>query len=160
MKKLLWLIGLIIVGVLGYSIYFLNAAMPTATGYSAKYVCSQVFLANRDPVVVFENDVKPTHPLFNTVKIDVDRKNKTVTARGFGFWSPLTAVYREGCGCTLAIDTSREELLNQAKGIIPRKKENPDRYWPVGEAGDFGEIPAEVNQKKKTISTANPADRL
>ncbi len=148
MKKLLWLIGFIFIGVFGYAIYFLNAAMPAGTGYSAKYVCSQVFLANRDPVIVFENDVKPTHPLFSIIKCDVDRKNKTVTSKGFGFWSPLTAVYREECGCTLAIDTSREELLNQAKGIMPRKKGNSDPVWPIGESVEFSEIPAEVNRKK------------
>jgi len=54
MKKIVWVLGLFLFGVVGYAVYFLNAAMPTATGYTAKYVCSQVFLAGRDPVVVYE----------------------------------------------------------------------------------------------------------
>ena len=113
MKKGVWLIGLILMGVVGYAVYFLNAAMPTATGYTAKYICSQVFLADRDPDLVFENDIKPTNPLFAMVKNNIDRQNKTVTSKGFGFLQPMTAVYRDGCGCTLAVDSSREDLLEQ-----------------------------------------------
>jgi len=82
MKKILWFFGIVIIGLIGFCIYFLNAAMPTGTGYSAKYICSQVFLAERDPAVVFENDVKPTHPLFGVIKFKVNRDTKTVTAKG------------------------------------------------------------------------------
>ena len=56
----------------------------------------QVFLAGRDPEAVFENDVKPTHPLFQVVRANVNYDNKTVTARAFGFWKSMTAVYRDG----------------------------------------------------------------
>lgn len=147
---------LVLLGAIGYAVYFLNAAMPTATGYSAKYICSQVFLADRDPVAVFENDVKPTHPLFAVVKAKIDREEKTVTAKGFGFWNPMTAVYREGCGCTLAVDSSREELLKQAQGLIPQKTGNPHLLWPDGEAVNDDAIPAEVDrhQLKQVIEEA------
>jgi CubicO group peptidase (beta-lactamase class C family) len=156
MKKGVWFIGLILLGVLGYAVYFLNAAMPTATGYTAKYICSQVFLAQRDPALVFENDIKPTHPLFAAVKTKIDREKKTVTSKGFGFWSPMTAVYREGCGCTLAVDSSREALIEQARGILPQKKSNPYLSWPDGEAVYDNAIPAEVdrNQLSQVIDAA------
>ncbi|MBW1984590.1 MAG: serine hydrolase [Deltaproteobacteria bacterium] len=148
MKKILWFFGIVIIGLIGFCIYFLNAAMPTGTGYSAKYICSQVFLAERDPAVVFENDVKPTHPLFGVIKFKVNRDTKTVTAKGFGFWSPMTAVYRDGCGCTLAVDTPIEELLNQSKGFIPQQQPNTQRLWPAGEAVNFKNIPSEVDTNK------------
>ena len=156
MKKIVWVIGLFLIGVIGYAVYFLNAAMPTATGYTAKYICSQVFLAARDPVVVYENDIKPTHPLFAAVKTGIDRKKKTVTSKGFGFWSPMTAVYREGCGCTLAVDSTREELLKQAQGFIPQKKGNPHLLWPDGEAVNYDALPAGVDrhQLKRVIEEA------
>ncbi|MCJ7771744.1 MAG: hypothetical protein MUP22_01270, partial [Desulfobacterales bacterium] len=148
MKKILWFLGIGLVGIMGFCIFFLNAAMPTGTGYSAKYICSQVFLANRDPATVFENDVKPTHPLFGAIKTEVNRENKTVTAKGFGFWSPMTAVYREGCGCTLAVDTPIEELLNQSKGFIPQQKPNQHRVWPYGELVNLNDIPTEIDITK------------
>lgn len=148
MRKIVWLLGLFLFGVVGYAVYFLNAAMPTATGYTAKYVCSQVFLAGRDPVVVYEEDIKPTHPLFAAVKTKIDRQKNSVTSKGFGFWSPMTAVYREGCGCTLAVDSNREELLKQAQGFAPQKSGSPHLVWPDGEGVDFDAIPAEVDRQK------------
>jgi CubicO group peptidase (beta-lactamase class C family) len=149
MKKFFfWTIGIIFVAVIAVAVYFLNAAMPTATGYSAKYICSQVFMAQRDPGVVFENDVKPTHPLFAAMDITVNRENQSVTAKGFGFWSPKTAVYRKDCGCTLTIDVTRKELLKQAEGIIPRKIPNPHLIWPEGEAINLNVIPPQVDRKK------------
>jgi len=156
MKKILWFVGLILIGVVGYAGYFLNAAMPTTTGYTAKYICSQVFLADRNPDVVFENDIKPTPPLFAVVKTEIDRKEKTVTSQGFGFWSPMTAVCRQGCGCTLAVDSDREELLKQAQGFVPQQKGTPHELWPLGEAVNDSAIPVEVdrNQLKLAVEEA------
>ncbi len=116
-KKVIMAFFLIVISIIGFGVYFLNDALVIGTGYSAKYICSQVFLANRNPDLVFENDIKPTHPLFQPIRSSVDYENKTVTSKAFGFWKPMTAVYREGCGCTLAIDTTREELLEQTRNI-------------------------------------------
>jgi hypothetical protein len=121
MKKFFWFLGIFMFVVIGVCLYFLNAVLPTGTGYTAKYICSQVFLAHRDPAVVFKEDVKPTHPLFGVVTFEVDRENKTVSARGFGFWKPMTALYREGCGCTLAVESSLEKLGNRLKASSPHK---------------------------------------
>ena len=63
-KLLKWGLGCLTAGLAGFGIYFLDMTLPIGTGYSAKYLCSQVFMANRDSLRVFENDVKPTHPLF------------------------------------------------------------------------------------------------
>ena len=104
MKKVLYGLCVVILVLLGFAIYYLDGAMPIGSGYSAKYVCSQVFLADRDPDSVFKNDVQPTNPLFLLFSNDVDYSLKTVTSKGLGFWHPKTAVYREGFGCTLAID--------------------------------------------------------
>ena len=58
MKKFIWFSGIFLFVVVVVCIYFLNAVLPTGAGYTAKYICSQVFLAQRDPAVVFEKDVK------------------------------------------------------------------------------------------------------
>ncbi len=147
-KRLKWLAGIILIIVVGGGIYFLNGALPIGTGYSAKYLCSQVFLANRDPAIVFENDIKPTHSLFKPVGFTVDRENKTVTAKAFGFWKPMTAVFREGCGCTLVVDTNREALLEQSKDIVAPHILRSDTPWPHGKTVDLKNLPGNVDKEK------------
>ncbi len=147
-KILKWVSALLVIGFVGFVIYFLNDALPIGTGYSAKYVCSQVFLADRDPDLVYKNDVKPTHFLFQVISPTVDLKNKTVTSKAFGFWKPLTAVYREGFGCTLAIDTTQDELMDQAKGIQLFNLKQGDAAWPQGRIVDLQTLPAIVDREK------------
>lgn len=149
MKKMMkWLLGLVFIGVIGFGAYYLDGAMPIGTGYSAKYVCSQVFLAGRDPDQVFEQDVKPTHILFQPVRVKVDRKNKTVTATAFGSWKPMTAVYREGCGCTLVVDTDRETLDKQINTMSLYEFQKSVEPWPQGEGVELGRLPEKVNPEK------------
>lgn len=145
MKKILLLIPFLIFGGI---IYVSNVSLPTATGYVSKYLCSQVFLAERDSQFVFENDIKNTNFFFNVVKHSIDQSQKTVTASGFGFWKPMSAKYREGLGCTLVINTSHEELLAQTQGTTPQKKPDFNSPWPLGEKVDQIPIPANIDQEK------------
>ena len=147
-KSVLIVIGLGIIAALGYGVYFLDGAMPIGTGHSAKYICSKVFLADQDAEKLFEVELKPYHFLFAYIDTQVDDKLRTVTSKGFGFWSPTTAVYRPGIGCTLTTKTTRQELLVQAKGILPPRKPNQNLIWPDGEAVDFDSMPATVNRAK------------
>jgi CubicO group peptidase (beta-lactamase class C family) len=149
MKKVILGIAIIFVVLLGMGvILYLNGAMPIGSGYSSKYVCSQVFLADRDSQQVFEQDVKPTNILFKLIQNKVNHNKKTVTSAGFGFWHPTTAIYREGFGCTLAIDVTREELLQEAQGALPQTKHALEQPWPAGEQVDFSSIPAEVDREQ------------
>jgi CubicO group peptidase (beta-lactamase class C family) len=93
-------------------------ALPIGTGYAAKYLCTSVFVSGRAPQAVFEEDVKPVNPLALLVSYRVDRESKTVTADAFGGFESR-AVYREGCGCTLAVGTNADELRRQAIAARP-----------------------------------------
>jgi CubicO group peptidase (beta-lactamase class C family) len=148
LKKLKGVVLFLLAAGIGFGIYFLNDALPIGTGYSAKYICSQVFLAGRDPVRVFREDVTPTHPLFRLVTPHVDYDAKTVTADVFGFWKEMTAVYRDGCGCTLAIDSTRKVLLEQAKDIPVQKILRSDLPWPHGSMVDLDRLPENVDREK------------
>lgn len=148
MKKIIYVLGGLFIVILFIAGYFLNAALPIGSGYSSKYICSQVFLADRDSETVFEQDVKPTNPLFSTISNHVDYDEKTVASSGFGFWQPRTAVYREGFGCTVAIGVTRQELLEQAKGAIPQPEPDMEKTWPQGEKVDLSDTPPEVNMEK------------
>ena len=70
------------------------------TGYAAKIVCSNVFIAKREPGVVLKDDVQaPGHPLLKLVNVSIDRSSHMVTAQIFGFFAPSRATYRPGLGC-------------------------------------------------------------
>lgn len=155
MKKIKYGIAVILLVALGYGIYFIDTALPIGNGYTAKYICSQVFIAGRDDGYVFEHEVKPTNALFSLISYSVDNKGKTVTASGLGFRKPLTAVYREGFGCTLAIDSTKDELIKQTQRALPRKKHDPAVAWPLGEKVDIGSLPPEVDRTRLNKAVAD-----
>lgn len=148
LKKIVKNSLILLAGAVVAVVYYLNGALGIGTGYAAKYVCSQMFLAGRDAAAVFEYEVKPTHILFKPVKITIDKEKKEVTAAAFGFWKTMTAVYRENCGCTLMVDTTRQELLDQAAGITPRNTRRTTDPWPYGESVDLTDLPEQVNRAK------------
>ena len=101
-KVLKWLvIGLVaIVVILMAWLYVAPPALiRVATGYTAKIVCSNVFIANRDPGEVLAVDVQaPGHPLLRLVDLDVDRAAGTVGASLLGAFGHSLAVARPGTG--------------------------------------------------------------
>jgi len=73
--------------------------------YTAKIVCSNVFLAGRDPHEVLATDVQaPGHPLLRLMHIDVDRSRGSVRAGLFGFIGGGVAVLQPGAGCAVLPD--------------------------------------------------------
>ena len=147
-KRILIIVAFVVLALFCYGGYYLNDAMPIGTGHAAKYVCSKVFLADQDPDKVFEIEVEPSNPLFSIIDTQVNYELKTVTSKGFGFWSPATAIYREGFGCTLTTEVTRAELLEQVKGAVQKLKSDSESLWPAGEKIDLDSIPSEVNREK------------
>jgi CubicO group peptidase (beta-lactamase class C family) len=73
--------------------------------YSAKIVCSNVFLAGRDADAVLADDVQaPGHPLLKAMRVSVDREHGLVHADMLGFIGGGLAVYRPGTGCAAVPD--------------------------------------------------------
>src|SRR5690606_32340441 len=78
------------------------ALLQVGAGYAAKIVCSNVFIAGRDPDEVLALDVQaPGHPLLRLMNIDVDHAGQSVRAALLGFIAENEAVYREGLGCAV-----------------------------------------------------------
>lgn len=123
----------------GGVIVWLSAAPPellrVGTGYAAKMICSNVFLAGRDPEAVLALDVQaPGHPLLKLIGITVDTENKVVTARMLGAFAAGTAVYREGLGCASVPDGDVEAARAVAAPLLPpRPAGDPATPWPAGE---------------------------
>jgi len=96
--------------------WLFGKAIPIGTGFVAKYICSSTFISKRDPGIVFREDVAPVNPLARIVSYSIDRQQKSVTADAFGLFG-LSAVYREGCGCSLVIGTTAEKMA--AQKLVP-----------------------------------------
>ncbi len=126
------LIGLTLVSITWY----LVKAIPTGTNYTAKYLCTNVFVAGREADAVFKEDILPVNSLLRLLTYHVNRAEHLVTVDLYGM-SPVKAVYRESCGCTLVIGTTETQL--RAQELTPpdfartRPVHAPDLAWPAGE---------------------------
>jgi CubicO group peptidase (beta-lactamase class C family) len=73
--------------------------------YSAKIVCSNVFLAGRDPQEVLDVDVQaPGISILKLMRVSVDRRLGVVRAGFFGVIGDGVAQYRRDKGCTVMPD--------------------------------------------------------
>lgn len=128
MKKVLRVIGvLLLAAILGGCLY-LNSLMPIITGYAAKNLASAVFVSGREAKDVEALDLNFSFIRFNRNKVDYE--NKTVTSRFL--WGKSTAVYREGCGVTL-LRGATVEALQQQGCPLPVETE-PSVPIPMGDS--------------------------
>lgn len=118
------------------------APLRVATGYAAKIVCSNTYLANRDPREVLAVDVQaPGHPLLRYVDISVDRRDGTVEAGLFGLFGGGMAVVRPGTGCAAVPDGD----LSAARGFnapVPPGARSRGLLWPGGDGVERNAEPA------------------
>lgn len=134
-------IGIVCAGVLiaaaAVLAWFLANALPIGTGYVAKYLCTSTFVSLRDPDPVFREDITPVNPLARAVSYTIDRDHRSVTATALGIISS-TAVYRDGCGCTLAMGATARNIQTQTRNLAARAPDaalpsQPDALpWPDG----------------------------
>lgn len=81
------------------------ALLRVGAGYAAKIVCSNVFLAGRDPNEVVVQDVQaPGVWILHLIRVRVDREHGVVHAGFFGLIGDGLAVARPGRGCTVLPD--------------------------------------------------------
>ena len=112
--------------------------------YSAKIVCSNVFLAARDPDEVLRTDVQaPGVGLLRLMRVSVDRERRVVRAGLLGFIGDGLAIERPGNGCTVLpdgkLDVARRVRLGSAAGdrtpaIVAAGSADGAADWPIGNA--------------------------
>jgi hypothetical protein len=71
-----------------------------------------VLSSHRDPQTTYREDVAPINPLAGIIDVEIDSAQKKVVASSFGLFKS-TALYREGCGCTLVTGTTEAQLRKQ-----------------------------------------------
>ena len=129
--------GLAVLAVAGLFAW-LYAAPPelirVGSGYAAKIVCSNVFIAGRDPDEVLEVDVQaPGHPLLKLMRVSVDRDAKTVKAGLLGVLGQSTAIARDGLGCASVPDGDLEQARAVQLSQEPVASSPSEASWPAGE---------------------------
>ncbi|TGQ55625.1 class C beta-lactamase-related serine hydrolase [Mesorhizobium sp. M1C.F.Ca.ET.193.01.1.1] len=145
-KFIKWLLGLVVLAVAALFawLYFAPPELiRVGSGYSAKIVCSNVFIAGRDPNEVLAVDVQaPGHPLLKLMKVSVDKERGLVSAGLFWVLGKSTAVERDGVGCASVPDgdtgKARQTVLRVAP---PAAAAQPDALWPEGERVDASQKP-------------------
>lgn len=137
-RILKWAAVLVLAVVIGASVWLYvapPALIRVGSGYSAKIVCSNVFLANRDAEEVLAFDVQaPGHPLLRLMRVDVDREAGTVKAGLFGLFGKGLAVYREGTGCATVPDGDLEAARGHGLAVARTDAATSEALWPQGNA--------------------------
>ncbi len=122
--------------------------------YSAKIVCSNVFLAGRDPQEVLRTDVQaPGIALLRLMRVSVDRERRVVRAGLLGFIGDGLALARPGTGCSVVPDGNLDVAArsisprHEAIAAAPRASQAPAQaaggsgaLWPDG--GSVATTPA------------------
>lgn len=111
-KRTLQIIFPLLFVVLLAGLWYINLLLPIITGYSARYLCSAVFVCHRDAKETEEVDLafSPIRYARNTV----DTVNRLVTSRLL--WNSSVAVYREGLGSVLVRGTDTRNLRRSGSG--------------------------------------------
>ncbi|GCA51230.1 serine hydrolase domain-containing protein [Sinorhizobium meliloti] len=148
-----------LVGLVGWLALFPPELLKVGDGYAAKIVCSNVFLAGRDPQEVLAQDVQaPGHPLLKLVRVSVDREEQSVTARILGFAAPGRAVYRPGSGCANVSGGSAEAIagMRGTESATAPLAHDPGVDWPDGDKPD---IDAAIQMLVEDPALAGPGMR-
>ena len=134
----MWGLGLVLAAVVALGVWLWLSPpelLRVADGYSAKMVCSNVFVAGRDADEVLSVDVQaPGNPVLKLVRLSVDTTGNSVTASMLGLFAPMTAIYRPGLGCALVPDGNLE-AARQIQLAHPDDVD-PTGAWPLGESVD------------------------
>ena len=142
-KRILRILGIILVLGLAGGIYYIHLLTPIITGYAAKNLASGVFVGNRTQESVEGTDLNFSFIKFTSNTVDFEKKE--VTSRFL--WATSKAIYIEGFGCTL-VRGDENEIRNRPYNIVALPNVNPDTIaWPAGDKlADT--IPASIDQMK------------
>jgi hypothetical protein len=129
--------GLVLVLILGAVGFLLYKQIPqNLSGWAAKAVCSGVFVAGRDPDVVYDEDVVGVHAIFKPVSVDIDESAHSVTAKTAGLFA-RTATLQPDRGCVLDLppNAAAEPYVPAATTSTPWPQgDQPleEAEWPAG----------------------------
>ena len=126
----------IITGVLTATFYNkISTMLYTATGFSAKNICSGYFISNFSTQSILEEALIPVDKAFSFVDVNVNDKEQSIETSFYGGFS-RKAFYNQGIGCTL-LAINQDELAHKVEPLAFTLKPNDEKKaWPIGE-GDI-----------------------
>jgi CubicO group peptidase (beta-lactamase class C family) len=111
------------------------ALIRVGANYSAKIVCSNVFLAGRDADEVLRIDVQaPGIALLRLMRVSVDREHGVVRTGLLGFIGDGLAVARQGSGCTVLPDGKLGQNGGTKLISVTHTPAADSAAWPEGHA--------------------------
>jgi CubicO group peptidase (beta-lactamase class C family) len=123
----------------------IKQTLSVGTGYAAKRLCSEVYLADRSAEVVWREDLALLPLYLLSYSMDDERKVATVSSLGL---VTQAAAYRDGLGCSLTNGTTVEAVQATSIDFIePASTYDVTALWPEGEAIQT-ELPEGVDAKK------------
>lgn len=128
MKKSVWIFVFIVA--IAATLLSQFPKLYVATGYGAKCMASGIFVANRTPEDIKNNDLDYSIVKYTSHSINYIEKRVTTTIFGL---AKQTAIFREGLGCCLLgesaiIDTNIRHSLS-----VPIYKSFWNQEWPAGD---------------------------
>ncbi len=128
------------------AVFVTVAVLPTGTGFAAKIYCSAVFVTGLTPERARAEDLANLAWMGSALRTEVDRENQSVHASVWGLAS-RQALYREGVGCTMIIDTTPEQMRAQVPELPP-VPDHSGEVWPMGDAIEPGQSVPGLDHKK------------
>lgn len=128
-RAILWFVVAILLAAIGYAAFFINSMLPIITGYPAKYLCSAVFISNRQQAEVEALDLNFSFIKYTNNKVNFQDSSVTTSF----LWGKSKAIYRKGFGSTLVRDTDEKTLRQMKFPAIEPLGYHPDTIaWPMG----------------------------
>ena len=123
------------------------------TNYTAKIVCSNVFLAGRDPDEVLHSDVQsPGIALLRLMQVSVDPQQKVVHAGLLGFIGHGLALARPTTGCA-AIPDGNLEFARRVDALIAPAAPVNSATTPTASPTAVGSIPTPAGARPDSATT-------
>lgn len=140
-KWLLIALVVALVAVAGWLWFVPPDLIRVGSNYAAKIVCSNVYLAGREPEEVLADDVQaPGHPLLRLMQVRVDSQEATVRAGLFGWFGQGQAVFRGGTGCAAVPDGNLAAVPGPILNM-PEQSAEGTALWPGGNRIDVSGYP-------------------
>jgi CubicO group peptidase (beta-lactamase class C family) len=153
-KILKWLglvVVILVIAALGWLYIFPPELIRVADAYAVKMVCSNAFLAKRDPQKVLADDVQaPGHPILKYVHVG-PYGDDAFRASLLGIFATEYAVRRPGVGCANVADHDLDLARKSGLASEPVLAALSDFEWPLGD-----QVSLATHEKIKAL-IADPA---
>lgn len=141
MKLVKRILLLLLIASVLYGVRYAWLSFPVISGFTAKNMCSCIFVGGRDPKSVDAEELG-SFPL-SLADYKVDTANGFVTSTVLGL-AKKKAIYRKGFGCTLINELSEEVIRNQVPPVLKPAVRADSAQWPLGNNA-VNYVPAEID---------------